>query len=45
MRKKGVGKTETDMRYECLLDERGDNGALANTLWEVRCAIVSLYYA
>jgi len=44
-RMNGVNKTGTNMGYECLLDERGDNGAFANTLWEVRCVIVSLYYA
>jgi hypothetical protein len=41
----GVNKTGTNVGYECLLDERGDNGAFANTLWEVRCVIVSLCYA
>lgn len=40
-----MNKTGTNVGYECLLDERGDNGAFANTLWEVRCVIVSLCYA
>lgn len=24
----------TDMGYECLFDERGDNGTFTNALWE-----------
>lgn len=27
--------TGTDVGYECLLDERGDNGTFTNTLWDV----------
>jgi hypothetical protein len=34
-------KTGTNVRYEFLLDERGDNGAFADTLWGVRCVTVS----
>ena len=34
--------TRTDMRYVCLLDERGDNGTFTNTLWEVRRIVLSL---
>ena len=26
----------TDMGYECLFDERGDNGTFTNTLWEAQ---------
>ena len=26
-------RTGTDMGYECLFDERGDNSTFANTLW------------
>jgi hypothetical protein len=31
---RGIG---TDMGYERLFDEGGDNGAFTDTLWEVRC--------
>ena len=34
--------TGTDMGYVCLLNERGDDGTFTNTLWEVRCIVLSL---